>query len=205
MTDSGAINDGWFIIYIFLKCCFFIIFIKFQTIPVEEKSAFTSSLPELITETFLRIENRLQREQSDCCNVNIVIIITKEKLNVNFTFVVTDDELRSLFGVFGDTLERALVIIDKLVIKIYKKPNNNRTIIEIPGSNNCVYRFFPNINYCTCEAYQYLVLKSRSQYTCKHILAAKIALLTNKNVEIEVLNDSNFNVIIEQITKAGFK
>lgn len=119
---------------------------------------------------------------------------------------VTDDELQELYGLFGDTFERALDIIDKLTIKVYKKQVNNRTIIEVPGSNNSVYRFFPNVNYCTCEAYQYLVLKSRSQYTCKHILAAKIALLTHKNIVTEVLTDVQFNVIIEHITTtAGFK
>lgn len=119
-------------------------------------------------------------------------------------FLVTDDELQELFGLFGDTFERALNIIDKLIIKVYKKQVNNRTIIEIPGSNSSVYRLFPNVNYCTCESYQYLVLKSRTQYTCKHILAAKVALLTNKNTVTEVLTDFQFNVIVEHIT-AGFK
>lgn len=122
-------------------------------------------------------------------------------LYTEFQFLlVTDDELQELYGLFGDTFERALDIIDKSIIKIYKKESNNRMIIEIPGSNNSIYRFFPNVNYCTCEAYQYQVLKSRCQYTCKHILAAKIALLTNKNVVIEVQTDNQFNVIIEHIT-----
>lgn len=147
----------------------------------------------------------MKKEKSDCCNVYVVISPSRKAKVVFLYFVVTDDELQELFGLFGGTLERALDIIDKSVVKIYKKQVNNRTIVEIPGSNNCVYRFFPNINYCTCEAYLYLVLKSRSQYTCKHILAAKIALLTNKNIETEFLNDSHFNVIIEHITTAGFK
>lgn len=125
--------------------------------------------------------------------------------NFIFVFAVTDDELEDLFGLFGETLERALHIIDKSSIKIYKKQVNNRTIIEIPGSNNSVYRFFHNINYCTCDAYLYQVLKSRSQYTCKHILAAKIALLINKNIVTEVLADFQFNVIAEHITSAGHK
>ncbi len=120
---------------------------------------------------------------------------------------MTDREFEELFGLFGDTLERALDIIDKSTIKLYKRQTNNRTIIEVSGSNNSIYRFFPNINYCPCEAYQHQVLKSRSQYTCKHILAAKIALLlVKRNVVTEVMmNDSQFNVIIESITSSGFQ
>lgn len=119
---------------------------------------------------------------------------------------MTDAEILELHNLFGDTLERALSIIDKSIIKIYKKQvDNHRSIIEVPGSKDRVYRFFPDINYCPCEAYAYQVLKSRSQYTCKHILAAKIALLTNKRVEIEILSAHQFDVIIELITTAGFE
>lgn len=113
--------------------------------------------------------------------------------------------MKELSGLFGETLDRSLAILDKTSIKLYKRQANNRTIIEIAGSNSSIYRLFPNVNYCPCEAYQYHVLKSRSQYTCKHILAAKIALLTNRDIVTEVMSDEQFTVIAESITASGFK
>ncbi|KAG4076839.1 hypothetical protein HA402_004441 [Bradysia odoriphaga] len=153
-----------------------------------------SSLTVLITKTFRKIETRLKKEQPYNSNCNAG------------NTVVTDGELRDLSGIFGETLDRAAEIILNGSIKLYKRQVNNRTIIEIAGSNDSVYRFFPNTNYCPCEAYQYHVLKSRSEYTCKHILAAKIALLClDHRIVTEVMPDAQFNVIVESITATGFK
>ena len=80
---------------------------------------------------------------------------------------MTDSDLLQLNSVLEKVLKRALDIIDKKKITLYKYKDGHRELFEILGQKNETYRFFPNINYCPCHAYQIQVLKDQKDWTCK--------------------------------------
>lgn len=107
--------------------------------------------------------------------------------------------ITELSNIFGDQFERAISIIEDQKITIYRTQTNNyRRVIEITGSNNAVYKLFPNKNYCPCTGFKYKVLIQKVEYTCKHVLAAKIGILLNKLNET-ILTDKQLNNIIKEI------
>ena len=132
-----------------------------------------------------------------------------------------------LHSIFGNTFEAALHIIDTKDIIIYRpetelstggnssntssgsgRPSNGyREICEITSKNyNAVtYKLFPNINYCQCTEFQFQVLsnstgsgETKRQYTCKHCLALKLALILEK-CQIQTITKDQFNFLIKQI------
>lgn len=109
------------------------------------------------------------------------------------------EDLLELHGLFGNILESALDIIDREKIKIVRAQSRIREYIEIFDRNGQVHKLFPNINYCPCHSFRIQVLQLQSQYTCKHVLAAKLAQLLDKQKE-EILADDLFNSLIEQIS-----
>lgn len=111
---------------------------------------------------------------------------------------MTLNSITELSNIFGDQFERAISIIEDQKITIFRTSSNNRRIIEITGSNNAVYKLFPNMNYCPCAGFKYLVLIQKVEYTCKHILAAKIGILLNKVTET-VLTDEQINNLMKEI------
>lgn len=107
-------------------------------------------------------------------------------------------DLLELHGIFGETLKGALDIIDKDRVKILRCNNQLRELIEIQGHRHMVYRLFPNINYCSCEAFQRGVILQKQSYTCKHILAARLATIIGKFTE-EICTDDAFKLLSDSI------
>lgn len=103
-----------------------------------------------------------------------------------------------LHGIFGETLKLALDIVDRDRVKIYRNTNLLRELIEIPGHQSVVYKLLPNINYCSCQAFQRKVLFEQQSFTCKHVLAAKLAQILGKVTE-EIVTDDLFNFLIQLI------
>lgn len=122
-------------------------------------------------------------------------MFTTQKIIVFHLIAVSYDDLHELFGIFGEVLERALDLIDREQIKLYLPTKRDRQLLEIAGQNGAVYRFFPNINYCPCKVFKHSVLATRTEYTCKHVLAAKLANILDRCTEV-VISDSGFNYII---------
>lgn len=102
--------------------------------------------------------------------------------------------------IFGGILEKALEIIDSDLIKLYTSVSRTREFLEAVGKNGVVYKFFPNINYCPCQSFKVDVLGKKSQPTCKHVLAARLAQLLGQLTE-EVISDDTFNYLILEVVK----
>lgn len=111
---------------------------------------------------------------------------------------VSDADLLELNSLFGPVFERALETLDSVKIIVYKSPNRLCELIEIQGHSNHVYKLFPYVNYCPCQSFKHQVLHHRTQYTCKHVLAARIAQIFNK-VEERVLTDDQFNFLMKNV------
>ncbi|GFG32862.1 hypothetical protein Cfor_09295, partial [Coptotermes formosanus] len=63
----------------------------------------------------------------------------------------------------------------------------------VTGSSGIPYTLFPGVNYCPCPAYRYQVISSQIFLTCKHVLAARLAEITQKG--------RNLSVSVEELTR----
>lgn len=91
---------------------------------------------------------------------------------------------------FGAVLERSLDILEKYTTFVaYTTADKSRILIEIKGDNDRCYRVFPRINYCPCRSFKHQVIERKAQILCKHVLAARIALILGKTTEHEVTQD----------------
>lgn len=70
--------------------------------------------------------------------------------------------------------------------------------IQAAHSTGITYKLFPNINYCTCAAFKEHVIRKGDAYTCKHVLAAKLSIISGRET-IEVVADDLFNFLIQTI------
>ncbi|XP_077295197.1 zinc finger SWIM domain-containing protein 7-like [Arctopsyche grandis] len=108
---------------------------------------------------------------------------------------ISDDNLLALHSIFGSVLERAFEIIAKQrAVTVYSLESNFRSIIEIKGHSDKVYCLLPDVNYCSCQAFLHYVLQLRSEITCKHILAAHFAVLTDKCSK-QIVSEEQFNFL----------
>ncbi|KAK0461334.1 uncharacterized protein EV420DRAFT_194559 [Desarmillaria tabescens] len=93
---------------------------------------------------------------------------------------VTDDALHRLQAVFPDSLIlAALDIIDRENIVKYEV-NSGHIYYEVAGSTgthtvNIGLNLGPTSSFCTCPAYIYAVLLSKTHLMCKHVLAVRLA------------------------------
>ncbi|KAH9839295.1 uncharacterized protein C8Q71DRAFT_505589 [Rhodofomes roseus] len=103
-----------------------------------------------------------------------------------------EDGLEKLRFLFSDTLVlAALDLIDRESVIKYKKPWGGIQY-EVYGST-ANYTVFPGLpgpspdnkssSYCTCPAFAYSVLLSRTQIMCKHLLATLVAERLSKCIE----------------------
>ncbi|XP_037954278.1 uncharacterized protein LOC119684328 [Teleopsis dalmanni] len=156
-------------------------------------------LPQLIEKIFEKYE-KLRQEQK-------------------FTPATQKQIFVELNAVFGDTLKRALGILDEQIILIYSTESEIREIVEIADRNNSaqVYKLFSGINFCPCKYFASNVLKvnilnisptysfDNSQntdqaYTCEHVLALRLAkLLCSSCVRKEILVANKFNFLLQQM------
>lgn len=111
---------------------------------------------------------------------------------------VADNDLLELNGLFGETLKQALDIVDRNKVKIYRDKSEGKELIEIPSHQSIVYRLFPKINYCSCKGFHQTVVKERQAYICKHILAARLAIILGKITE-EAGSDDMLKVLTQSI------
>lgn len=111
---------------------------------------------------------------------------------------VGQKDLLELSGIFGELLSDALDIIDHEKISIFKRKRDQREYIEIIEDQNTVFKLLPNINYCMCPKFRQKVIAAKEVYTCKHVLAAKLALLIRK-FKVETPIDDAFSFSIQLI------
>ncbi|CAH2230386.1 jg5063 [Pararge aegeria aegeria] len=102
----------------------------------------------------------------------------------------SDEDLLTLYSVYGTALQRALDVLEKYpIVDTYSTANKGRVLIEIKGDNDRCYRVFPRINYCPCLGFRHQVIEKRCQITCKHILVGRIASILGKTVDREVTQE----------------
>lgn len=120
---------------------------------------------------------------------------------------VLADDLLQLRALFGDLLERALDLLDHCSasgggtgIVCFRPSSGDRCVLEVPGSQaGVVYKLLPDTNYCCCSSFRYQVLLGH-QFTCKHVLACKLAALLG-HWRIETVTVAQFGVLIEQVVR----
>lgn len=105
-------------------------------------------------------------------------------------------DLLELNGIFGSVLEAALDIIDREKVTLCRC--DVREYIEIAEHQNLVFKVLPNINFCMCSAFREQVLNTNEAYTCKHVLAARLAVLLRK-VKVEVVKDDVLSFSLQMI------
>uniref|UniRef100_A0A1B6EWP2 SWIM-type domain-containing protein n=1 Tax=Cuerna arida TaxID=1464854 RepID=A0A1B6EWP2_9HEMI len=94
---------------------------------------------------------------------------------------LSDVDLIQLYHIYGDISEKALTILENSSIVRFVTEDKTVKIYQVEGSSGIQYLIYPNYNYCACSAYKYHVCKIESLYlTCKHILAAKLAEITQQ-------------------------
>ncbi|KAI0665935.1 hypothetical protein C8Q78DRAFT_985587 [Trametes maxima] len=118
-----------------------------------------------------------------------------------------DDSLEKLRFFFPETLLLgALDLIDRDSVIAYKT-SWGRTQYEVLGST-ATYAVFPGLPspnghalaYCTCPAYAYSVLLSKTQLMCKHVLATLLACRLERCAERNITADELASVIARQCT-----
>lgn len=107
-------------------------------------------------------------------------------------------DLLELSGIFGELLPEALGIIDHDKVSVCRRLRNQRDYIEIFENQNTFFKLLPNINYCMCATFHHKVIIRNEFYTCKHVLAAKLALLIGK-IKISTLSHDAFSLSIQMI------
>lgn len=108
--------------------------------------------------------------------------------------------MRSLFG---ETLDRALYILDHTAITRYDLIDGNRKLLEVKGSTGCVYKLLPNSNFCSCEAFKYQVLLGHGphqHFTCKHVLAGRLAPFLGR-LQVERVPSDKFAILMQHFAR----
>jgi predicted nucleic acid-binding Zn finger protein len=117
--------------------------------------------------------------------------------------IVTDNDLMRLDMLFGgDTLEKALGIVDaRLVTLKQHQGTSKRFFFGVQGSADFPYTC--TRNYCSCPAFMNSVIKKRA-LTCKHILATRIAHALQM-CQVETLNDQQFVAAFSEDKNANLR
>ncbi|KAH9985809.1 hypothetical protein BJV74DRAFT_846362 [Russula compacta] len=120
-------------------------------------------------------------------------------------YTVSDEAIEKLSTLFSEQLLlAALDLIDRDCVVKYISPWD-RSHISVLGTMGS-YTVFPSLHqscsipfFCTCPAFSYAVLISRSQITCKHVLATLIAQRLSKCV-VREMNADEFVALIARQT-----
>lgn len=114
-------------------------------------------------------------------------------------FLVQPRDYLELNSLFGTVLSRSLEVLETCVIKHYLSDFvDHPGIIEVFGSTGKSYKFYTGINYCTCPSFTFDVIKHKSQYTCKHNLAARLAIIL-KRIQVVKTSRLKFKGLLKEL------
>lgn len=151
-----------------------------------------------VTKLFEQLESKYSVGQQVECKLNRKPLIFGANKRFYSNIPVGDSDLLELNGLFGETLKQALDIVDRNKVKIYRDTSEGKELIEISSHQNIVYRLFPKVNYCSCKAFHQKVAKERQAFFCKHILAARLAIILGKITE-EPISDDMLKLLTQSI------
>lgn len=124
----------------------------------------------------------------------------------------SDQNLLKLYKLFNRTFERALDLYEQkrvtqvstsstIITEPYKSVSEVSWLMQVKGHSGVSYTLFPEINYCTCTAFRHQVLRDRSAFTCKHVLAAWLASVDNEKLLHQQLTQKQFdNLLLYQVS-----
>lgn len=90
-------------------------------------------------------------------------------------FIVTPSQYLQLFALFGDLLSRALILVDKRAISQYTYQDQPPIYAVTSGKDR--YLVQSGVNFCSCPSHRYQVTQSNAEFTCKHVLACRLATI----------------------------
>ncbi|KAK7862018.1 hypothetical protein R5R35_002157 [Gryllus longicercus] len=108
---------------------------------------------------------------------------------------LTDRSLLALYSVYGNVCERAVELLEKDCVTFLSDPDGIRTVIQVTGSGGSLYTLLPEVNYCPCPAFRYHVVGTRTDMSCKHVLAAHLASIMNKGSK-RLINSSEVSELL---------
>lgn len=168
-----------------------------------ESNAHTQLLEAAINAVFDRIQQEIQINSNYECKCYSHLFYWKFLLNFieYLLFLVQTRDFLELNSLFGAVLGRALEVLETSVIKKYTSDFlEHNGIIEVVNSNGNSYKFYAGINFCSCPSFKYDVLQHRAQYTCKHNLAARLAITLKRITEIKT-SRLKFKNILEEVER----
>ncbi|PVG03185.1 hypothetical protein CPB86DRAFT_779531 [Serendipita vermifera] len=120
---------------------------------------------------------------------------------------LSEEVLQGLRHLFSDNLILgALTLIDNEYVSCYILDNGRRHYI-VQGSHATSYTIHLNQTsgrppLCSCYAFIHSVLAMRTHVFCKHILAVRIAIQTERIVERKISEDLLASIITAQVSSA---
>uniref|UniRef100_A0A336M7K1 CSON011531 protein n=1 Tax=Culicoides sonorensis TaxID=179676 RepID=A0A336M7K1_CULSO len=117
--------------------------------------------------------------------VDLVLERIETSCNADPNYQLTSRDLLELHSLLGVVTFRALEILDSSVIRYYTC-ENRAPIIWVEGIQNKPYLFYAGCNNCPCPSFKFNVKQHKTQFTCKHNLASRVAIALKKELIIEV-------------------
>lgn len=102
--------------------------------------------------------------------------------------MINDNDIYTLYVLFGNTMHKAFEIIDSNEIECMVCTNSKLYYYNVYGSD--IYPYTTTQYYCTCPAYINSVILGGTLY-CKHQLACMLAYALNK-CKIQYINDDMY-------------
>lgn len=101
-----------------------------------------------------------------------------------------NEALEALHSYFDEPFVDATELLEKSRISCYSTSDSLRKVYEISSAQE-QHVVFENVNFCHCNFFKTRVLDSRSNLSCKHVLAVCLAKIMGK-VRAENLTESVF-------------
>lgn len=122
--------------------------------------------------------------------------------------IVSDQTLLKLHCIFGSAFERGLELYEaQRVTCISIKDEANHEIVdaqwllEVKSFSGEIYILFPYTNFCSCWSFRCQVLKERSAFACKHVLAAWLATINMEKLPRYNVTHSQFKELLLSISE----
>ncbi|XP_031261175.1 zinc finger SWIM domain-containing protein 7 isoform X2 [Pistacia vera] len=108
----------------------------------------------------------------------------------NDFITVSEDQLSTLYFLFGKNLEKATRIVDQKGVKTISGEPSSRFIFQVMGESRRKEEYYCFAeHYCACYSFFYDIVNKGEQLFCKHQLAARLAAALGACIEIKVSDE----------------
>ncbi|XP_031261177.1 zinc finger SWIM domain-containing protein 7 isoform X4 [Pistacia vera] len=110
--------------------------------------------------------------------------------SIESTRSVSEDQLSTLYFLFGKNLEKATRIVDQKGVKTISGEPSSRFIFQVMGESRRKEEYYCFAeHYCACYSFFYDIVNKGEQLFCKHQLAARLAAALGACIEIKVSDE----------------